>query len=680
MDEPTAVLTPQEAQGLFEILRSLAKEGKAIIFITHKLGEVIDISDRITVMRHGKVVATTTPRESSPADLARLMVGRPVMLQVDKRPARPGKPVMQLHHLVVEDERHHTAVNGVELEVRSGEIVGIAGVEGNGQNELVEALVGLRQPRSGTILLNGRDVTRTSARTFISLGVGHIPADRHRMGIVMEHSIADNLVLATYDRRPFASGIVRQLSAVWSYAKKLIKSFDIRAGSPGQPVGSLSGGNQQKVVAARELGRNPKVLIASQPTRGLDVGSIVRAGRGSVAGRPCGRHVPRPDRRRARRQGCRAGAYRLDDGRSSLIMNPRSRAVVAAVLLPVMSVVAGFVVAGLAVALSGSDPWQSFYALFQGAFINPRALPETLVATTPYIFLGLGVGLGFRAGLFNIGAEGQFYIGALFGVFIGYSLHGLPTIVHVLLALLAGILGGFLWAAVPGILKARFGAHEVITTIMLNYVAFALVNFLINNGPMVDKSSSAPRTPYIDPAAQLPILASGTRLHAGLLLALLAIPVVWFLLDRTTIGFRIRTVGFSPTAARAAGISVAWTLLATMGLSGGLAGIAGADEVLGVSHYMPPSFSTGYGFDAIAVALLARSNPWAILPAAFLFGALSSGSRFMQFQTQVSADVISVVQATVIMFIAAPVLFQWIFRLRRAPAPAIKIASEEGVL
>jgi ABC-type uncharacterized transport system permease subunit len=362
------------------------------------------------------------------------------------------------------------------------------------------------------------------------------------------------------------------------------------------------------------------------------------------------------------------------------VLNKRSRAIVVAVLLPVISVVAGFVVAGLAVALSGADPIQSFYALLQGAFINPRALPETLVATTPYIFLGLGVALGFRAGLFNIGAEGQFYIGALFGVFVGYSLHGLPSVLHIPLALAAGILGGFLWAAVPGILKARFGAHEVITTIMLNYVAFGLVNFLINNGPMVDKASSAPRTPYIDPAAQLPILATGTRLHAGLLLALLSIPVVWFLLARTTIGFRIRSVGFSPTASRAAGISVAWTLLATMGISGGLAGLAGADEVLGVSHYMPPSFSVGYGFDAIAVALLARSNPWAILPAAFLFGALSSGSRFMQFQTQVSADVISIVEATVIMFVAAPVLFQWIFRLRRPPVPAIKIASEEGTI
>jgi simple sugar transport system permease protein len=361
-------------------------------------------------------------------------------------------------------------------------------------------------------------------------------------------------------------------------------------------------------------------------------------------------------------------------------LTKRFRAIAVAVLLPAISVVAGFIVAGLAVALSGADPIQSFYALFQGAFINPRALPETLVATTPYIFLGLGVALGFRAGLFNIGAEGQFYIGALFGVFIGYSLHGLPAVLHIALALVAGILGGFLWAAVPGILKARFGAHEVITTIMLNYVAFGLVNFLINNGPMVDKVSSAPRTPYIDPAAQLPILAAGTRLHAGLLLALLSIPLVWFLLDRTTIGFRIRSVGFSPTASRAAGISVAWTIVVTMGISGGLAGLAGADEVLGVSHYMPPSFSVGYGFDAIAVALLARSNPWAILPAAFLFGALSSGSRFMQFQTQVSADVISIVEATVIMFVAAPVLFQWIFRLRRPPAPAIKIASEEGTI
>jgi simple sugar transport system permease protein len=247
------------------------------------------------------------------------------------------------------------------------------------------------------------------------------------------------------------------------------------------------------------------------------------------------------------------------------------------------------------------------------------------------------------------------------------------------LALLAGMLGGFLWAAIPGIIKARTGAHEVIITIMLNYVAYQLTDFLINNrGPLADRTSSSPRTPFIQHAAQLPILIPGTRLHAGLFLALVAIPVVWFLLSRTTIGFQIRTVGMNATAARAAGISVGWTLVITMGISGALAGLAGADEVVGVSHFMPPSFSIGYGYDSIAVALLAKSNPWAILPAAFLFGAMRNGATFMQLQTQVSADLISIVQATVIIFIAAPAIIQWIFRLRHTPAPPVQIAKTDG--
>ncbi|TMD03730.1 MAG: ABC transporter permease [Chloroflexi bacterium] len=354
-------------------------------------------------------------------------------------------------------------------------------------------------------------------------------------------------------------------------------------------------------------------------------------------------------------------------------------AAVALAAQPILSIVCGFAVAGLAVLASGADPVQAFSALFQGAFTNPRAFTETMIATLPYIFLGLAVALGFKAGLFNIGAEGQFYLGAVFGVFIGYSVQGLPGIVHVPLALLAGMLGGFLWAAIPGIIKARTGAHEVIITIMLNYVAFQLTDFLINNrGPLADKTSSAPRTPFIQHAAQLPILIPGTRLHAGLFVALVAIPVVWFLLSRTTVGFQIRTVGLNPSAARAAGISVGWTLVITMGISGALAGLAGADEVLGVSHFMPPSFSTGYGFDSIAVALLAKSNPWAILPAAFLFGAMRNGATFMQLQTQVSADLISIVQATVIIFIAAPAIIRWIFRLRHTPAAPVQLAKTDG--
>jgi ABC-type uncharacterized transport system ATPase subunit len=274
LDEPTAVLTPQEARGLFEIVRTLVKEGAAVIFITHKLGEVMEVADQITVMRRGKVEATTSPKESNPADLARLMVGRSVLLRVDKSQAKPGAVLLEVKGLTVHDDRHQVAVNDLSLEVRAGEILGIAGVEGNGQNELVEAIVGLRTPRSGRILLGGRDITQASTHSTLEAGLGFIPADRQRMGIVLELPIADNLVLSRFDRKPFANWIVRVFGAVREYALKLIKTFDIRAESPDQSAGSLSGGNQQKLVVAREIGTQPKVLLASQPTRGVDVGSI----------------------------------------------------------------------------------------------------------------------------------------------------------------------------------------------------------------------------------------------------------------------------------------------------------------------------------------------------------------------------------------------------------------------
>jgi general nucleoside transport system ATP-binding protein len=274
LDEPTAVLTPKEAERLFEVVRGLTVAGSAVIFITHKLGEVMVASDRITVMRRGGVVATTAPAQSSPADLAQLMVGRPVLLRVEKGTAHPGEAVLRVEGLTVEGDHHQVAVDDVSLEVRAGEIVGVAGVEGNGQNELVEALTGLRRARAGRIVLQGRDIAHDSTRRVLMAGVGTIPADRHRMGAILEFSVADNLVLSDFDREPFARGLARRLKAVWDNAVRVIRSFDIRAESPGQPLGSLSGGNQQKVVVARELDSKPRVLIASQPTRGVDVGSI----------------------------------------------------------------------------------------------------------------------------------------------------------------------------------------------------------------------------------------------------------------------------------------------------------------------------------------------------------------------------------------------------------------------
>ena len=274
LDEPTAVLTPQEIKGLFEIVRALVAEGNAVIFITHKLAEVMEIADQITVMRRGRVVATTTPKQSSTADLARMMVGRPVLLRVEKKPAQPGAIAMSIEDLVVLDDRRHVAVDRVSLEVRAGEILGIAGVEGNGQNELVEAIMGLRPASAGHVRLDGRDIGHATTRTRLRDGLGLIPPDRHRMGVILELSVADNLVLDDYDRPPFARWMVRQFNAIAEYAARLIKTFDIRVQSPDQPLSSLSGGNQQKLVVARQLGTLPKVLVASQPTRGVDVGSI----------------------------------------------------------------------------------------------------------------------------------------------------------------------------------------------------------------------------------------------------------------------------------------------------------------------------------------------------------------------------------------------------------------------
>jgi general nucleoside transport system permease protein len=347
-------------------------------------------------------------------------------------------------------------------------------------------------------------------------------------------------------------------------------------------------------------------------------------------------------------------------------------------VVPLVSVACGFIVGAIAIVAAGADPTQAYTALLQGAFTNRNAFAETLVSSVPYILLGLGVALGFRAGLFNIGAEGQFYIGSLAGVFVAYSIHGLPGIIEIPLALLAGMAGGFLWAAIAGALKARFGAHEVITTIMLNYVSFLVASYLVDTkGLMLAPNVSTPKTPEVDPNAALPILLSGSRLHLGLILALLAIPAVWFLIERTTIGFRIRTVGFNQGTARASGISVGRTIVLTMGLSGALAGAAGIVQVLGVSHHMTDTVAAGYGYDAIAVALLARSNPWGVLPAAFLFGALHNGASFMQLETQVSADLISIVQASVIIFVAAPAIVRWLLRLREAPLETVQITQRE---
>ena len=333
-------------------------------------------------------------------------------------------------------------------------------------------------------------------------------------------------------------------------------------------------------------------------------------------------------------------------------------------LIPVLAVGTALLLGAILIQISGASAWDAYVGLFEGMLGSSRALSETLVASTPFILLGLGVALGFRCGLFNIGAEGQFFMGALFSAVAGFGFQGLPAVVHLPLSLGFGLIGGAMWGAIPGWLKARFGAHEVINTIMMNYAAVALVDYLVKN-VFRDSSATLDRTPFVASSAELPrLLGPDYRLHAGIILALLLSVLLYWFLKHTRKGFEIRTVGLNPEAARYAGMNPGRLTVITMSLSGGLAGLAGAVEVLGLNHNLPAAFSSGYGFDAIAVALLARSNPIGVIPAALLWGGLRNGAGLMQIRSGISLDMINVIQALVLVFIAADPLIRFLYRLK----------------
>lgn len=376
-------------------------------------------------------------------------------------------------------------------------------------------------------------------------------------------------------------------------------------------------------------------------------------------------------------------------------------------LVPILAVFTGLVIGGIVIAVTdkgvaaafgnfSADPggvfkaaWNAvsiaYGALFYGSLGSPREViegfriylssgdntallkaiypfTESLVTATPYIFAGLAVAIGFRAGLFNIGAEGQFFMGALGSAYVGYSIHGLPWFIHLPLAILGGALAGAIWGAIPGYLKAKFGAHEVVNTIMMNWIAFRLSDWLLT-GPMM-ASGFRPVTPSIQKAAELPrFFPEPLRFNWGFVLALVMAYLVYWFLFKTTLGFEIRSVGANPDGSKYAGMSVVKNFVLVMVLSGGLAGMAGAAQVLGVDHWVGQGFSAGYGFDAIALALLGKSHPLGVVLAAIVFGILRSGATRMQSMAGIPIDIISIIQGLVVIFVAAPIIIRWLFRI-----------------
>lgn len=373
-----------------------------------------------------------------------------------------------------------------------------------------------------------------------------------------------------------------------------------------------------------------------------------------------------------------------------------------AILIPILAVITGLIIGAIFIILTSESVYAGFAksfggglaaswnavasaysALFTGAIGDPARIVaalqggdgleirkafnpflESLVAATPYIFASLGVALGFRAGVFNIGAEGQIFMGAIFSAFVGYSITNISPWIHIPLAMGAGALGGALWGFIPGWLKAKTGGHEVINTIMMNYVAFRLSEWLLN-GPMKRPGSFNPISPTIQPSAMLPnFFGQPTRFHLGFFIALAMAGVVYWLMFKTTWGFELRTVGSNLKAARYAGMNIVVATILGMTLSGGLAGMAGANEVLGLNHNLALAFSSGYGFDSIALALLGKNHPVGVVLAALLFGTLRNGATRMQVVSGIPIDIISVLQAIILAFIAAPVIIRTIYRLR----------------
>ena len=606
LDEPTAVLTPQETDHLMEVMRSLKAQGTSLVFISHKLREVREVADTITVIRRGKVVGTAEPTATA-AELAALMVGRTVQLRVEKEPAKPRDVVLDVDKLRVVDAAGQVLVDDISFSVRGGEIYAIAGVQGNGQTELTEAIVGLIEPASGRVIIDGEDVTDDTTHDILRAGVGYVPEDRAHDGLVSSFSIAENLVLDMYDQAPFGGRIQLNNKEIAKNATARVEEFDVRTTSATAPASTLSGGNQQKVVLARELSRPLRLFVVSQPTRGVDVGSmefvhkriVAERDRGAAVllvsteldevvrpGRPDRGHVPRHHRRGAAADRVRAGvrpahgrparrhrrrrhegvcvseqkaggepAVSTPESGSTVDQTPdggagRLREVFRSdhpAILTLLAIVAAVVIGSILIIASDqatrtaasyftaapmdtiSAAWHAvsgaYVAIFQGSILNPSSLSsgnaatifgpisETIVSATPLIFAGLSVTLAFRAGLFNIGAQGQILLAAIFAGYVGFSWH-LPVVLHVIVAVLAGILGGALWAGLAGFLKAKTGAHEVITTIMLNYVALNLIQYLLGVhgfqakpynqaiSPPVDHNAHVSAPPRVDPAGE----------------------------------------------------------------------------------------------------------------------------------------------------------------------------------
>jgi len=726
LDEPTAVLTPGESDELFEVIRSLAAKGCAVLFISHKLGEVLEIADAITVIRDGRSIDTRPAAGLSQADIAQMMVGREVLLRIAHTPAKPGAPVLEVDGLTVVDERGVTVIDDLALQVRAGEIVGIAGVEGNGQSELAAAVAGMQGVDAGRIILAGADVSGASVAARRSAGLAYIPEDRHAVGTGPAMSVTENLIpthlTAPVARHGWISG-----SSAEAFARRLIAGFDVRGAQPSTTISTLSGGNIQKVVIAREFESSPKVLMVSQPTRGVDVGAMEFVHNAIVSQRDQGAGVlllsadlnevmslsdrllvmfrgqivaeftqenmseaavglamagippQAEDLARAQASHDAAVAERADAASAAAaasgsdapaapreappaaqeresIQHRLGRSCLAALrgsAQPVMAIALSLVIGAIVILALGENPLAAYTELFFSNFRAPFGMAALISQFIPLAVLSAAVIISFRAGFFNIGGEGQLFIGAFCGAWAGFTFTDLPAPLLTVVMMLCGMLGAMVWGAIPGALLAFWRVDIIVTTLMMSTIATLLTAYLVT-GPFRDPGAGLAASPKILPEARLPVFSAPYGFGMDLVVALLIVIALGLVLTRSVWGLRVRQLGEMNRFAEYTGVNPKMMSIQVMAISGAVAGLAGTLFVLGPNGgRFLQTFSPGYGFLGITVALLARLNPWAAIVAAAFYANMMAGSNAMQLNTSVPFPLVNVLQGLIILSITA---------------------------
>ena len=669
LDEPTAVLAPAQVTELIALMRRLKGEGRTILFISHKLDEVMRAADAITVMRAGRVVATTTPAETDKARLARAMVGEAVEpARIETRARRAAAPLFAAKGLVARDPGGVQRLGPIDLEVHAGEIVGVAGVSGNGQDELVASAAGLRPIASGTIVFAGTPITNASTGRFRSAGIGYLSADRAEEGLCLVASIRDNFVAGREGEAPFSRrGFLRPTAIDDSETLHPLSAPD---GRGAQPLRRQSAARRHRprirprAEAARRgatdaRGRHIRHRLHSSADRGVS-----RSRRRRVADLRGDRRNPRALRshHRAlwRRRGRRTRTRRSERRESGTHdARPKGGVMVAAFAAPfwrAAAAAAPFALAaciGAAVlAATGHNPLAVYRLMVEEAFGGQRRIAATLTAATPLLLTGLAAAIAFRAGIFNVGAEGCFYLGGLVAAVLGYVMAGWPSILLIPIALGAAAIVGGVWLIGPALARTSLGVDEVVTTLMLNFIAVDITSWLVN-GPLLARGSANSATLPIGAGAELPRLLPPTTLHLGFVISL-ALVALFGLWERLTApGLRSQMVGLNPRFSRAVGIDVPATLMSMMIASGLIGGLAGAIHVLGLVHRFVAGFSPGYGFTGIAIAVLGRNSAIGVAVGAVLFGALSSAGATIQLFSDVPIEIVEILQGAVMIFAVA---------------------------